>query len=118
MPDMREGEVLWVDPAVHPRIGCPNGFPFRVIRFAGRGDGGRFWVHGAVLDPTSGVPVDETTILVSLDQQRAVRRGNAIRARRVDDAQAPLPAAAGSPGDPVAGARVVGVAPPGYRRIA
>lgn len=102
--DMREGEVLWVDPGVLRRVGCPNGFPFRVVRFAGRADNERVWVRGAVLDPTNSMPVDEIMIPVLLDQPRAVRVGYSIRARRPDD---PSPVAA-----------VPTAALPGYRRTA
>lgn len=78
-PDMNEGEVLWIDPQTYLRTGCPNGFPMRVVRFAGRADADKVWVRGVILEPHSGVPVDETTIAVPLDQPRAVRGGNALR---------------------------------------
>ncbi len=140
---MREGEVLWIDPATKDRLGCPNGFPFRVMWFAGRADDNKFWVHGTVLEPVSGLPVAEDTIPVPLTQPRAVRRGNAIRAPRTDEsedlrptcvptdtvpagrhatvaaAEVPAPYHVGRPvtEDTQLPGRPIGYPPPGYRRI-
>jgi len=98
-PDMREGEVLWIDTTVIQRNGCPNGFPFRVVRFCGPADGaGKFWVRGVVLNPANSLPVDEVTIPIPLTQQRAVRRGNALRERRSGEPEEPAhPAVAVAP---------------------
>lgn len=130
-PDVQEGDVLWIEPAVLMRTGCPNGFPFRAVRFLGRGDGERVWVRGVVLSPVNGSPLDETTILVPPNQQRAVRRGNAIRSRRTDEPEVPLPVAtaavpaphharryADNGQRPPTGVRPTGTPPSGYRRIA
>jgi hypothetical protein len=109
----QEGEVLWIDPGVHPVPELPDGFAFLVQDLLGWGDPGRaVWVRGAVIDGR-GTPVRSLTLCVPTNQPRAVR------ARR-EPAHTPMDTAGRAAADP-AGDRngdergLVGP-PPGYAR--
>ncbi len=117
--DMTEGEVLWIEPSLWRRAHCPRGFPFLVMSFAGRGDHGRVWVRGVVLDDKSGVRRELLTLCVPLTQPRA---------RRVDAPSYPAVGVTAGPQAPPADlpdvaagsvhSRQRGEPPPGYRRKA
>ena len=70
---LREGEVLWIQPALMPRAGCPTGFPFRVtyVDHAGRE---RVWVRGQRLVPSTGEPVEELRSARTPDELASVVR--------------------------------------------
>ena len=68
-----EGEVLWIDPAVHGLPGLPDGFAFLVQGLLGWGDPGRtVWVRGALID-CRGTPFRLLTLCVPTNQPRAER---------------------------------------------
>ncbi len=117
--DMAEGEVLWIEPSLWRRAHCPRGFPFLVMSFAGRGDHGRVWVRGVVLDDKSGVRRELLTLCVPLTQPRA-RRVDAPPYPAVGVTAGPQAPPASRP-DVAAGSvhsRQPGEPPPGYRRKA
>jgi hypothetical protein len=67
-----EGEVLWIDPAVHDVPELPGGFAFLVQGLLGWGDPGRtVWVRGALIDGR-GTPLRSLTLCVPTNQSRAV----------------------------------------------
>jgi hypothetical protein len=67
-----EGEVLWIDPAVHGVPELPEGFAFLVQDLLGWGDPGRaVWVRGALINGR-GIPVRSMTLCVPTNQPRAV----------------------------------------------
>ena len=88
-----EGEVLWIDPAVHGLPGLPDGFAFLVHDLLGWGDPGRTgWVRGVPIDDR-GAPIRSLTLCVPTNQPRAVQ------ATRVPRHAAPTHAGDIPPGD-------------------
>jgi hypothetical protein len=71
--DIEEGEVLWIEPEIHPVPDRPDGFAFRVVHLLGWGDPALrlVWVRGVLLD-RRGVPGRHLTLCVPADQRRAV----------------------------------------------
>jgi hypothetical protein len=109
-----EGDVLWVDPAVHQLPDRPNGFAFLIQDLLGWGDPGRaVWVRGLLLDGR-GAPVRALTLCVPANQPRAVptTRGPAHTPHAgTDGVAAAENVIRRTPDDP----GLVG-APPGYKR--
>lgn len=67
-----EGDVLWIDPAVHALPERPGGFAFRVQHLLGWGDPGRtVWVRGRLVDDR-GAPLQSLTLCLPTNQPRAV----------------------------------------------
>jgi hypothetical protein len=66
-----EGEVLWIEPAVHGVPELPHGFAFRVQELLGWSDrGGAVWVRGLLIDGR-GTVGRSLTLCVPTNQPRA-----------------------------------------------
>jgi hypothetical protein len=74
--DINQGEVFWIGPDVCFTPHWPEGFPFRVVDFLGRGGVDKrnvplVWLRGPLLDER-GTPVRVIQLCVPVDQPRAV----------------------------------------------
>jgi len=88
MDEIATGTELWIWPEQWRLAHQAAGFPLRVVDLLGFADEARTAVHirGVVLDPFTGIPVQQPPFLVMrvpLDQTRAARHLTPLHARRI-----------------------------------
>lgn len=74
---MERGEVFWIEADQYPdeRVRCPAGFPFEIKEVLGwYVVGEQLWTRGCILDPANGDEIRDVTIVLPINQPRAVVR--------------------------------------------